>query len=62
LAERGVIQLEVGMWAANAIFLGFGIYLLNKAANESPVLLMVWLSRSVAKLHKGAGSLTRSSG
>jgi lipopolysaccharide export system permease protein len=62
LAERGVIRLEVGMWAANAIFLGFGIYLLNKAANESPVLLMVWLSRSVAKLHKGAGSLTRSSG
>lgn len=62
LAERGVIQLEVGMWAANAIFLGFGIYLLNKATNESPVLLMVWLSRSIARLHKGAGSLTRSSG
>jgi lipopolysaccharide export system permease protein len=62
LAERGVIQLEVGMWAANAIFLGFGIYLLNKATNESPVLLMVWLSRSIARLHKGAGSLTRSPG
>jgi lipopolysaccharide export system permease protein len=60
LAERGVILLEVGMWAANAIFLGFGIYLLIKAANESPVLLMVWLSRSIARLHKGAGSLTRS--
>jgi lipopolysaccharide export system permease protein len=60
LAERGVILLEVGMWAANAIFLGFGIYLLIKAANESPVLLMVWLSRSIARLHKGAGSLMRS--
>jgi lipopolysaccharide export system permease protein len=60
LAERGVILLEVGMWAANAIFLSFGIYLLIKAANESPVLLMVWLSRSIARLHKGAGSLTRS--
>jgi lipopolysaccharide export system permease protein len=60
LAERGVILLEVGMWAANAIFLGFGIYLLIKAANESPVLLMVWLSRGIARLHKGAGSLTRS--
>jgi len=60
LAERGILRLEVGMWAANTIFLGFGIYLLIKAANESPVFLMVWLSRSIARLHKGAGSLTRS--
>ena len=60
LAERGILLLEVGMWAANTIFLGFGIYLLIKAANESPVFLMVWLSRSIARLHKGAGSLTRS--
>jgi len=60
LAERGILLLEVGMWAANTIFLGFGIYLLIKAANESPVFLMVWLSRSIARLHKGAGRLTRS--
>ena len=60
LAERGILLLEVGMWAPNTIFLGFGMYLLIKAANESPVFLMVWLSRSIAKLHKGAGSLTRS--
>jgi lipopolysaccharide export system permease protein len=59
LAERGVILLEVGMWAANAIFLGFGLYLLIKAANESPVLLMVWLSRAIARLHKEPGSFTR---
>ena len=38
LAERGVVLLEVSMWAANGIFLCLGIYLLVKAANESPVL------------------------
>jgi lipopolysaccharide export system permease protein len=62
LAERGVLLLEVGMWAANAIFLGLGIYLLIKAANESPVLLMVWLSRGVKKLRKGWDHLWRSKG
>jgi len=28
LAERGVLILEIGMWAANALFLTLGIYLL----------------------------------
>jgi lipopolysaccharide export system permease protein len=53
LAERGAIPLEVGMWFPNAIFLGLGIYLLIKAANESPVLLIVWLNKGIVKLRKG---------
>jgi lipopolysaccharide export system permease protein len=55
LAERGVVLLEVGMWAANGIFLGLGIYLLVKAANESPVLLLVWLERGIEILRQGWG-------
>ena len=49
LAERGVVLLEVGMWSANAIFLTLGVYLLVKAANESPVLLFVWLQRALER-------------
>jgi len=55
LAERGVVLLEVGMWSANAIFLTLGIYLLVKAANESPVLLFVWLQRAVERLRPKRG-------
>jgi lipopolysaccharide export system permease protein len=62
LAERGILLLEVGMWAANVIFLALGIYLLIKAASESPVLLMVWLSRGMGKLRKGWNHLRRSKG
>lgn len=60
LAERGILPLEVGMWAPNAIFLGLGIYLLIKAAKESPVLLFVWLNERIERLRKGWGSLWRS--
>lgn len=56
LAERGVVLLEVGMWAANGIFLFLGIYLLVKAANESPVLLLVWLNKGVEILRQGCRS------
>ncbi|MDI6753422.1 MAG: LPS export ABC transporter permease LptF [Thermodesulfobacteriota bacterium] len=52
LAERGVILLEAGMWFPNAIFLCCGLYLLIKAANESPVLLMVWLNKGIDRLRK----------
>jgi lipopolysaccharide export system permease protein len=62
LAERGIIPLAVGMWAANAIFLGLGIYLLVKAAHESPVLLMVWLSRGMKRLRQAWGNRRRSIG
>jgi hypothetical protein len=52
LAERGIILLEAGMWFPNAFFLALGIYLLAKAANESPVFLIVWLNRGIGKLRR----------
>jgi lipopolysaccharide export system permease protein len=52
LAERGVILLEVGMWGPNAIFLAAGIYLLIKAANESPVWLLVWIGKKTGRIRK----------
>ena len=52
LAERGVILLEAGMWFPNAVFLALGVYLLIKAANESPVLPMIWLNKGIDKLRK----------
>jgi len=55
LAERGVVLLEAGLWSPNAIFLTLGIYLLVKAANESPVLLFVWLQRAVERLRPKRG-------
>jgi lipopolysaccharide export system permease protein len=60
LAERGVVLLEVGMWAANGIFLCLGIYLLVKAANESPVLLLVWLEKGIEILRQRWGHLQNS--
>jgi lipopolysaccharide export system permease protein len=60
LAERGVVPLEAGMWAANGIFLCFGIYLLVKAANESPVLLLVWLNKGIENLRHGSGRSRKS--
>lgn len=59
LAERGVVLLEVGMWAANGIFLCLGIYLLIKAANESPLLLLVWLGKGIEILRQRWGRLQR---
>jgi hypothetical protein len=53
------VLLEVGMWAANGIFLSFGIYLLIKAANESPVLLLVWLGKGIEILRQRWGRLQR---
>lgn len=55
LAERGVVLLEAGMWSANAIFLILGIYLLVKAAKESPFFLFVWLERVVERLRRKGG-------
>ncbi len=53
LAERGVVPLEVGMWAPNVIFLVLGIYLLVKAAHESPVRLLVWIQKAIERLRQG---------
>ncbi len=57
LAERGAMNLELGMWAPNAIFLGLGIYLLVKAANESPVFFLVWLNRVIERIRRAGESL-----
>ena len=58
LAERGAFNLELGMWAPNALFLGLGLYLLVKAANESPVFFLVWLNRIIEKIRRtGTGLL-----
>ncbi len=53
LAERGTLPLEVGMWAPNVLILSLGIYLLIKAVKESPVLLIVWLHKTIQKIQKG---------
>ncbi len=53
LAERGVVPLEVGMWAPNGIFLLLGIYLLVKAAHESPVQFLVWIQKAIERLRRG---------
>ena len=50
LAERGLVLLEVGVWSANTVFVFLGVYLLIKAANESPALLFVWLQRVIDRL------------
>ena len=52
LAERGVVPLEVGMWGPNVIFLFLGIYLLVKAAHESPVRFLVWIQKAVERLRR----------
>jgi lipopolysaccharide export system permease protein len=56
LAERGAVPLDAGMWTPNAILLALGIYLLVKAANESPVLFLVWIQRGVERLRRGRQS------
>jgi lipopolysaccharide export system permease protein len=50
LAERGVVLLEAGIWSVNIVFALLGVYLLIKAANESQVLLFVWLQRGIDRI------------
>jgi lipopolysaccharide export system permease protein len=52
LAERGVVVLELGMWAPNTLFLLLGVYLLVKAARESPVFLIVFLNRLAERVRR----------
>ena len=52
LAERGVVLLELGMWAPNALLLALGLYLLVKAARESPVFFLVFLNRLIEKIRR----------
>ena len=53
LSERGAVPLVAGMWAPNLLFLGLGIYLLVKAANESPVVFLVWIQKGIDRLRLG---------
>jgi lipopolysaccharide export system permease protein len=59
LAERGVVLLELGMWATNAFFLFLGVYLFIKAAKESPVFLMVLVNKVAERLRQGLGNSPR---
>jgi lipopolysaccharide export system permease protein len=52
LAERGAVLLEIGMWAPNTLLLALGLYLLAKAARESPVFFIVFLNRLVEKIRR----------
>ncbi|MBP1714373.1 MAG: permease YjgP/YjgQ family protein [Deltaproteobacteria bacterium] len=52
LAERGIVLLELGMWVPNALLLALGLYLLVKAARESPVFFIVWLNRLIEKIRR----------
>ncbi|HSR13611.1 MAG TPA: LPS export ABC transporter permease LptF [Thermodesulfobacteriota bacterium] len=58
LAERGAIVLELGMWLPNIIFLLLGGYLLVKAANESPVAVVVWVQKLAERFRRHAGDKT----
>jgi lipopolysaccharide export system permease protein len=53
LAVRGAIPAYMAGWAPTFLFAGLGVYLLVKAANDSPFKPLVWLSEGVDKLqHK----------
>lgn len=54
LAERGTMLLEAAMWGPNFLFSSLGAYLLVKAANESPVLPLVWLNNGMERLRRGS--------
>ena len=60
LAERGRVSMELGMWTTNGVFLVLGIYLFIKAANESPVWLLLWVNRAMESLRRRWGSSWRS--
>ena len=50
LAVRGAIPAFMAGWAPTFLFAGLGIYLLVKAANDSPFKPMVWLTEGIDKL------------
>ena len=47
LALRQTLPIFLAGWAPNFLFAGLGIYLLIKAANESPFKPVVWLTEGI---------------
>jgi lipopolysaccharide export system permease protein len=52
LAVRRTIPAFLAGWAPNFLFGGLGIYLLIKAANESPSKLSVWLTEVIDAIQR----------
>jgi len=52
LALRHTLPIFLAGWAPNFLFGGLGIYLLIKAANESPFKPLVWLTEGVDAIQK----------
>jgi len=52
LAIRHTIPAFLAGWAPNLLFGGLGIYLLIKAANESPFKLSVWVIRAIDAIQR----------
>jgi len=52
LALRHTLPIFLAGWAPNFLFGGLGIYLLIKAANESPFKALVWLTEGVDAIQK----------
>lgn len=62
LAVRSIIPPFFAGWAPNLIFGGFGIYLLIKAAEESPFKPIMWLTEMLDLVQeKGKGLFNRAS-
>jgi hypothetical protein len=52
LAVRRTIPAFLAGWAPNFLFGGLGIYLLIKAASESPSKLSVWLTEAIDAIQR----------
>jgi lipopolysaccharide export system permease protein len=52
LAVRHTVPAFLAGWAPNFLFGGLGIYLLIKAANESPFKLSAWMIEAIDAIHR----------
>jgi len=52
LAIRHTLPAFLAGWAPNLLFGGLGIYLLIKAANESPFKLSAWMIEAIDAIHR----------
>jgi lipopolysaccharide export system permease protein len=49
-AFNGIIPPLIASWTPNLILIGLGIYLLVKAAKESPIAILTWLAQITESL------------